>query len=246
MSIGGFNGTDPSPTLAQFQAYVAQHKIHYFIAGGGGLRWWRRFGWRWRSGGIVGDERDHAVGREHLHRADHRQRDGLRPHDGAVATGNVIRATVPPPSRPITFDGPALELDDLFHDREPEARARASSARPANGRSGRTRARGPRPESPGRGRAPRSSRRATTTSMLLLGGRELARVVDEVRHRALDRAQPDRDERGIVERQPDRSLVAAAEAIDDAVGELAEVDRLRRLFARAHRSRGRRARSPTR
>jgi hypothetical protein len=36
MAIGGFNGTDPSPTLAQFQAYVAAGKIHYFIDGGGG------------------------------------------------------------------------------------------------------------------------------------------------------------------------------------------------------------------
>jgi hypothetical protein len=36
MSVGGFNGTDPYPTLAQFQQYVALGKIHYFIAGGGG------------------------------------------------------------------------------------------------------------------------------------------------------------------------------------------------------------------
>ena len=36
MPIGGFNGTDPSPTLAQFQRYVADGKIHYFISGGGG------------------------------------------------------------------------------------------------------------------------------------------------------------------------------------------------------------------
>ncbi|WP_148615572.1 ArnT family glycosyltransferase [Nocardioides rubriscoriae] len=36
MPIGGFNGSDPSPTLAQFQAYVADGRIHYFIAGGGG------------------------------------------------------------------------------------------------------------------------------------------------------------------------------------------------------------------
>jgi 4-amino-4-deoxy-L-arabinose transferase-like glycosyltransferase len=36
MSIGGFNGTDPSPTLAQFEAYVAAHEIHWFIAAGGG------------------------------------------------------------------------------------------------------------------------------------------------------------------------------------------------------------------
>jgi 4-amino-4-deoxy-L-arabinose transferase-like glycosyltransferase len=37
LAIGGFNGSDPSPTLAQFEAWVAAGKIHYFIAGGGGL-----------------------------------------------------------------------------------------------------------------------------------------------------------------------------------------------------------------
>ncbi len=36
MAIGGFNGTDPSPTLAQFEAYVRAGKIHYFLASGGG------------------------------------------------------------------------------------------------------------------------------------------------------------------------------------------------------------------
>jgi 4-amino-4-deoxy-L-arabinose transferase-like glycosyltransferase len=35
MPIGGFNGSDPSPTLEQFQQYVAEGKIHYFIGGGG-------------------------------------------------------------------------------------------------------------------------------------------------------------------------------------------------------------------
>jgi hypothetical protein len=35
MAIGGFNGTDPSPTLAQFQDWVAAGKVHYFITGGG-------------------------------------------------------------------------------------------------------------------------------------------------------------------------------------------------------------------
>jgi hypothetical protein len=35
MPIGGFNGSDPSPTLAQFQQYVANGQIHYFIASGG-------------------------------------------------------------------------------------------------------------------------------------------------------------------------------------------------------------------
>jgi 4-amino-4-deoxy-L-arabinose transferase-like glycosyltransferase len=34
MAIGGFNGTDPSPTLARFQADVRGGRIHYFIAGG--------------------------------------------------------------------------------------------------------------------------------------------------------------------------------------------------------------------
>jgi 4-amino-4-deoxy-L-arabinose transferase-like glycosyltransferase len=37
MAIGGFNGTDPTPSLAQFQQYVRDGKIHYFIAGGRGL-----------------------------------------------------------------------------------------------------------------------------------------------------------------------------------------------------------------
>ena len=36
MAIGGFNGTDPAPTLAQFERDVAEKKIHYFISGGGG------------------------------------------------------------------------------------------------------------------------------------------------------------------------------------------------------------------
>ncbi len=33
MAIGGFNGTDPSPTFQQFQQYVADGEIHYFIGG---------------------------------------------------------------------------------------------------------------------------------------------------------------------------------------------------------------------
>jgi 4-amino-4-deoxy-L-arabinose transferase-like glycosyltransferase len=36
MPIGGFNGSDPSPTLEQFQQYVASGQIHYFIGGGSG------------------------------------------------------------------------------------------------------------------------------------------------------------------------------------------------------------------
>ncbi len=36
MAIGGFNGTDPAPTLARFKSDVAAGKIHYFLAGGRG------------------------------------------------------------------------------------------------------------------------------------------------------------------------------------------------------------------
>jgi hypothetical protein len=36
MAIGGFNGSDPSPSLAEFQADVAAGKVHYFLASGGG------------------------------------------------------------------------------------------------------------------------------------------------------------------------------------------------------------------
>lgn len=35
MAIGGFNGSDPSPTLEKFRAYVKAGKIHWFIAQGG-------------------------------------------------------------------------------------------------------------------------------------------------------------------------------------------------------------------
>ncbi|MEU3303143.1 glycosyltransferase family 39 protein [Streptomyces sp. NPDC006678] len=35
MAIGGFNGSDPSPTLARFKQYVAAGKIHYLVASGG-------------------------------------------------------------------------------------------------------------------------------------------------------------------------------------------------------------------
>ncbi|HWS35224.1 MAG TPA: glycosyltransferase family 39 protein [Actinoplanes sp.] len=38
MAVGGFNGTDPSPTLARFQQYVTDGRIHYFIGGGGFAR----------------------------------------------------------------------------------------------------------------------------------------------------------------------------------------------------------------
>ncbi|MFH9615442.1 ArnT family glycosyltransferase [Streptomyces pratensis] len=36
MAIGGFNGSDPSPTLSRFKKYVGDGEIHYFISGGMG------------------------------------------------------------------------------------------------------------------------------------------------------------------------------------------------------------------
>jgi hypothetical protein len=36
MAIGGFNGSDPTPTLTQFQVLVRAGNVHYFLASGGG------------------------------------------------------------------------------------------------------------------------------------------------------------------------------------------------------------------
>jgi hypothetical protein len=35
MSLGGFNGSDPWPTLDVFKNYVESGQVHWFIAGGG-------------------------------------------------------------------------------------------------------------------------------------------------------------------------------------------------------------------
>lgn len=34
LAVGGFNGTDPAPTLARFQEYVRNGQIHYFVGDG--------------------------------------------------------------------------------------------------------------------------------------------------------------------------------------------------------------------
>jgi 4-amino-4-deoxy-L-arabinose transferase-like glycosyltransferase len=36
MAMGGFSGTDPAPTVAQLQQYVAEGKLHYVLLGGAG------------------------------------------------------------------------------------------------------------------------------------------------------------------------------------------------------------------
>jgi 4-amino-4-deoxy-L-arabinose transferase-like glycosyltransferase len=37
ITIGGFNGGDPAPTMAQFQSLVAQGKVRFVLLGGGGF-----------------------------------------------------------------------------------------------------------------------------------------------------------------------------------------------------------------
>ena len=54
MPIGGFNGSDPSPTLAQFQQYVAQGRIHYFAASGRAGGFGAGFGGGLGGGGFGG------------------------------------------------------------------------------------------------------------------------------------------------------------------------------------------------
>jgi 4-amino-4-deoxy-L-arabinose transferase-like glycosyltransferase len=49
MAIGGFAGGDPSPTLAQFQQYVADGQVRYFLADSG------RGGPPWHRSGTAGD-----------------------------------------------------------------------------------------------------------------------------------------------------------------------------------------------
>jgi hypothetical protein len=36
MAIGGFTGSDPAPTLAQFEKLVSAREIHYFVSSGSG------------------------------------------------------------------------------------------------------------------------------------------------------------------------------------------------------------------
>jgi hypothetical protein len=57
MAMGGFRGTDPAPTLAQFEQYVKQGKLHYVMAGGRGIGGGGAFGGGTRGGdggGTVG------------------------------------------------------------------------------------------------------------------------------------------------------------------------------------------------
>jgi hypothetical protein len=37
IGIGGFGGSDPAPTLAQFQQWVKDGQVRYYVSGGGGM-----------------------------------------------------------------------------------------------------------------------------------------------------------------------------------------------------------------
>ena len=80
MAIGGFNGTDPSPTLAQFEAIVAKGEIHYYV---GRERQQLR-----RRDRLVGDR---LLGGRPLQVADRRRRHGLQPHREEVTAIPVPR-----------------------------------------------------------------------------------------------------------------------------------------------------------
>jgi 4-amino-4-deoxy-L-arabinose transferase-like glycosyltransferase len=57
MAIGGFRGTDPAPSLAEFKQLVAAHKIHYYVADGAGgfAGFGGGFGGGAGAGGRLGD-----------------------------------------------------------------------------------------------------------------------------------------------------------------------------------------------
>ena len=76
MPIGGFNGSDPSPTLAQFQQYVADGKVHWFIGGGVGMR---------SDGGSSPAQAIAAWVEQNFDVPDRRRRHPVRPH--APSTG---------------------------------------------------------------------------------------------------------------------------------------------------------------
>ena len=94
MAIGGFNGTDPAPTLAQFERDVADEEdplLHLRRAVGSAAG---------RSG--IDRRTDHPVGREPLHRRHARRRHGLRPGpliEMPCGPGRARRLSRPRPRR---------------------------------------------------------------------------------------------------------------------------------------------------
>ncbi len=65
MAIGGFSGSDPTPTLAAFEQMVASHQVHYFVAGGaggGGAGSGGGGGGAKLGGGVAGDKSGKGTG----------------------------------------------------------------------------------------------------------------------------------------------------------------------------------------
>ena len=86
MAIGGFGGSDPAPTLGEFQQDVANHRITYYIAPANN-----------RHPGGFGSQsahRYHAMGGSPLRADDGRIRDRLRPH-GAAELSDAITVNGP-------------------------------------------------------------------------------------------------------------------------------------------------------
>ena len=118
IAIGGFSGSDPAPTLAQFKALVANGEIHYFLAGGRGGR---------AGGGSASAIA--SLGRSHFTSQDRRRPDGLRPHEGGIVSALDLplpRRSARPPS---TLHGDAEGLRAAG--RAPARRARERSTAPA-------------------------------------------------------------------------------------------------------------------
>jgi hypothetical protein len=64
MALGGFRGSDPAISLAGFEKLVAEHEVHYYVAGGGGFGGGRGgggFGAR-GTGGAAGEPAGNAAG----------------------------------------------------------------------------------------------------------------------------------------------------------------------------------------
>ena len=70
MAIGGFNGTDAAPSLAEFKQMVAAHEIHYFIGANSDT-----FG-----GGAADAEAITTLGDQPLQQGDGGRRNRLQPH----------------------------------------------------------------------------------------------------------------------------------------------------------------------
>ena len=97
MAIGGFNGTDPTPTLAQFEQYVSEGRIHYYVGGGGGVR-----GRRPRGFGNLDLVADRLLGQPHYTAVTVDGVTALRPHR---TDQRLILLTGSAPARAVAVPG---------------------------------------------------------------------------------------------------------------------------------------------